>query len=327
LRNSAIIAAIIAAIGSFLIYVFSPVKPAEQPRISILESTAPMPVIEKPSTVEDVPSVAKEETLSEALPVEVSEKPAPEPLTPVTAVVSVPSPIRTVSDTVYRPHSSHSRISIPVLNYHGVTVQPGNRAVVTPAKLEEQMKYLSEHGYTTLSLKEFIDIWEGRTPPPEKPVLLTFDDGYKDNYTAAMPILKKYGFRATLFMSPGMVEDGYYLSWDEAKELQQNGWDIQPHGMTHPHLPKLSAEKQAYEIAESKRLLQEQLGVASEVFCYPYGERNATTLKLLKEHGFRYAFTIDQGRTEPGQDPLLLRRLFVDGEQDMNRFKALLHRK
>ncbi|MCZ8517203.1 polysaccharide deacetylase family protein [Paenibacillus filicis] len=234
------------------------------------------------------------------------------------------APSSAVVDAIYKTPPFLSKVSIPVLNYHSVTIQPGNRAAITPKKLEEQMQYLAEQGYTTLSLKEFIDIWEGRVSPPTKPVLLTFDDGYKDNYTTAMPILKKYEFRATLFMSPGMVDDGYFLNWDEVKEMHQVGWDIQPHGMTHPHLPRLSAEKQEHEIMEGRHQIEEQLEITADVFCYPYGERNQVTLNILKENQFRYAFTIDQGKAAPDQNPLLLRRLFVDGEQGLSSFKALL---
>ncbi|WP_284646381.1 polysaccharide deacetylase family protein [Paenibacillus silviterrae] len=235
-------------------------------------------------------------------------------------------PKGSVHEAVYKYDAEKIKFSIPVLNYHSVTVQPGNRAAIAPDKLAEQMQYLSDQGYTTLSLRQFIDIWEGRAKSPEKPVLLTFDDGYMDNYTKAMPILAKHQFRATMFMSPGMVDDGYFVSWEEAKAMHKAGWDIQPHGMTHPSLPKLSAEKQSFEIVEAKRQIEEQLGITADVFCYPYGERNETTLKILKNNGFRYAFTIDQGMAQPTQNPLLIRRLFVNGEEDLNSFKALLQK-
>ncbi len=207
---------------------------------------------------------------------------------------------------------------IPVLNYHSITIDPGNRAVITPAKFEEQMLYLSKNGYHTLTLQQFIDYMDGTISTlPKKPVLLTFDDGYADNYEHALPLLKKLNFHATLFVSPGTTEDGYFLNWDQIKEMHEAGWDIQPHGMTHPHLPKLSAKSQAYEISEAKRQIDEQLKINTTVFCYPFGEKNETTLKLLQEHGFRYAFTIEQGLTTRGQNRLLLKRLFVNGEESI----------
>ncbi|MDF2658117.1 MAG: polysaccharide deacetylase family protein [Paenibacillus sp.] len=213
------------------------------------------------------------------------------------------------------------KFSIPVLNYHSIDVNPDNNAVLDPKKLDEQMAHLANEGYKTLTLREFIDIWDGKREAPDKAVLLTFDDGYTDNYTNAMPILKKYDFRATIFVSVGMTgQDGYFADWDQIRAMRDAGWDIQPHGATHPYLNKLSAEEQELEIAESIKQLKEHTGVDTLAFCYPYGNRNATTLKLLEKHGVRFAFTIDQGRTEPSQSPLELKRIFIGGKESMATF-------
>lgn len=218
------------------------------------------------------------------------------------------------------------KIRIPVLNYHSITVDPGNRATITPEKFEEQMRYLAENGYTTLTLQQFSDLLEGKETPPDKPVLLTFDDGYADNYEHAYPLLKKLGFHATLFMSVGMVEDGYFLNWEQLKEMREAGWDIQPHGITHPHLPRLNKEKQSHEILEARRLIEKQLGAKADVFCYPYGEFNKTTISILEENEFRYAFTIEQGMTESDQHPLKLKRIFVNGEESLDKWKYKLEK-
>lgn len=229
-----------------------------------------------------------------------------------------------VSEAAAEPVKKRA-FSIPVLNYHSIGVEPDNNAVLDPKKLDEQMAYLSKEGYTALTLRQFIDIWDGRLQVPDKAVLLTFDDGYTDNYTEAMPILQKYGYTATMFVSAGMTgQDGYFAEWEQIREMRDAGWDIQPHGMTHPYLNKLPEREQRYEIAESIKQLKEQTGIDAEVFCYPYGERNQTTLKLLEELNVRFAFTIDQGRTEPTQNPLLLKRIFVGGKESMATFQKKL---
>ncbi|NOU92180.1 polysaccharide deacetylase family protein [Paenibacillus sp. LMG 31456] len=210
---------------------------------------------------------------------------------------------------------------IPVLNYHSITVDPGNPATITPEKFAAQMQYLSEKGYNPLTLKQFSDMIEGIDKGPDNPILLTFDDGYADNYEHAMPILKKLGFHATLFMSPGMVEDGYFLNWDQVKEMHEAGWDIQPHGMTHPHLPTISAKNQAFEITEARFQIEQMLGTVADIYCYPYGEWDTSTLRILKEHNFRYAFTIEQGMTTPSQDRLKLKRIFVNGEESIEKWR------
>lgn len=228
------------------------------------------------------------------------------------------------SDAIAKP-TKKPKFSIPVLNYHSIGVEPDNNAVLDPKKLDEQMAYLAKEGYTTLTLRQFIEIWDGHAEAPAKAVLLTFDDGYTDNYTEAMPVLKKYGFRATMFVSPGMTgQDGYFAEWDQIREMRDNGWDIQPHGMTHPYLHKMTLEQQRFEIAESIKQLKEQTGIDTLVFCYPYGMRNKDTLKLLEEQKVRFAFTIDQGFTEPIQQPLQLKRIFVGGKESMATFMKKL---
>lgn len=215
--------------------------------------------------------------------------------------------------------------SIPVLNYHSIDVNPNNNAVLDPAKLEQQLIYLKEEGYTPLTLQQFLDIWDGKTEAPPKPVLLTFDDGYADNHTNAMPLLTKYGFPATLFATMGMTgQDGYFADWEQLRELRDNGWDIQPHGMTHPYFNKLKPDQQRFELTESIRLIQEELGIETIAFCYPYGVYNADTLRILEELGVRLAFTIDQGRAEPDQSPLKIKRIFVGGKESMDTFKKKL---
>jgi peptidoglycan/xylan/chitin deacetylase (PgdA/CDA1 family) len=230
-----------------------------------------------------------------------------------------------VHDAVYgtKGKSRRKLPAIPVLNYHSVADVPGNTVVIHPDKLREQLQYLSDNEYHTLTMKEFTDIIEGKTDAPGKAVLLTFDDGYTNNYETAMPMLKEFGFHATLFMSPGMVEDSGYLNWAQVREMQANGWDILPHGMTHPELTDLEEADQAAEIVEARRLIEEQLSTPADIFCYPYGKYNKTTLKILEANGFRYAFTIDQGKTTSDQHPYKLKRIFVNGEEKLS---SLVHK-
>ncbi|WP_258525835.1 polysaccharide deacetylase family protein [Paenibacillus sp. YN15] len=237
--------------------------------------------------------------------------PAAPSTTPATAGTSVTA-------SVYNGGSGSPKVSIAVLYYHSVQVMPGSTAVISPAKFTEQMQYLADNGYHPLTMAEFSDIMEGRTAAPEKPVLLTFDDGYVDNHSTVMPLLSKLDFPATLFMSPGVMDDKRFISWEQAEDLRDSGWDIMPHGMTHPYLTKLTPEEQAWQITEARKQIEEKLGVTADVFCYPYGEYNNTTLQILKDNGFRYAFTIDQGKTTPKQHPYKLKRVFVNGEEDLS---------
>ncbi len=242
-----------------------------------------------------------------------SAPPSPTPLPAATEAAAA-----SVTASVYDGGTGRQKaVSIPVLYYHSVQVMPGSTAVVSPTKFTEQMQYLADNGYRPLTMAEFSAIMEGQAAAPEKPVLLTFDDGYVDNHSTVMPLLSKLGFPATLFMSPGVMDDKRFINWEQAADLRDSGWDIYPHGMTHPYLNKLTAEEQAYEITEARKQIEEKLGVTADVFCYPYGQYNNTTLNILKDNGFRYAFTIDQGKTTPKQHPYKLKRVFVNGEEDL----------
>lgn len=251
-------------------------------------------------------------------------EPSVQPVTePVPAVV--PSPQTQLEEPAVAPTPSAASpakpvdvaVSIPVLNYHSVGQATYSSLVLSPVKLEKQLEYLARDGYTPLSIDDFTLILEKRKLAPPKPVLLTFDDGYSDNYTLAMPLLRRYHFPAVAFISPGMIGTPGYLTWDQVKELHKSSWDILPHGMTHPHLPMLSAAKQKIQIVESRRLIEERLGSKADVFCYPYGEFNNDTLAILKEAGFRYAFTIQQGRTASLQAPYKLKRIYVNGYEPL----------
>ncbi|MFD0695559.1 polysaccharide deacetylase family protein [Paenibacillus sp. GCM10027628] len=272
------------------------------------ESPSPMPT---PITS----IVAADSQDSEPLPVTFLTPSTPLPTlaeAPITPTVTPAAPAKEPE----QPTESEE-ISIPVLNYHSIGDEPGNTLVLHPDKLARQMAYLKENGYTPLTLSDFILILEKELKPPAKPVLLTFDDGYTDNYELALPVLKPYGFPATLFISPGAIGQPDYLNWEQVKDMHKAGWTIQPHGMTHPYLSKLTAEKQKEEIMEARRQIEKQLGTKADVFCYPYGDFNSKTLAILKEVGFRYAFTIEQGRTTSSQKPLQLKRIYVNGEDSL----------
>jgi peptidoglycan/xylan/chitin deacetylase (PgdA/CDA1 family) len=217
-------------------------------------------------------------------------------------------------------------VLIPVLNYHSIGAEPENSLVLDPGKFAAQMEYLSKHGFTPLSISDFTQIMEKRRKAPPKPVLLTFDDGYADNYELAMPVLKRYGFPATLFLSPGLVGQEGYLTWEQVKEMHDAGWDIEPHAVTHPNLPMLSAAKQKEEITGARRQIEEKLGTTADIFCYPYGAYDKRTLAILKETGFRFAFTIKQGWASSAQPPLQLKRIYVNGKESLEAWSRKLEK-
>ena len=163
---------------------------------------------------------------------------------------------------------------IPVLNYHQVEEKDGNPLTLWPDQFEAQMAYLADEGYTTITIDEMMDALEGGAPLPEKPVIITFDDGYADNYEYAYPILKKYGFKATIFLIYDFTNTyPNYLTWAQIDEMKASGLiRFESHTMTHANLAELTSyDDLHHEIADSHDLLSEKLGYDMHYIAYPGG--------------------------------------------------------
>ncbi|SEO33780.1 Polysaccharide deacetylase [Paenibacillus sp. OV219] len=217
--------------------------------------------------------------------------------------------------------SSADEVQIPVLCYHSITNAKKGEYIVSTETFQAQMNSLHEHGYRSISLEQFDQLMKGKLKNNGKMVLITFDDGYRDNFTNAYPILSKYGFTATEFLVTSWVGGGSYMNWSEAGELYRAGWDIMSHTRTHPYLPLHKAKGQREEIAGSKQDLEKHLPVPANVIAYPYGLRSAETVDIVAESGYTYAFTFDDGMTTSKQNPYLLKRLFIKGEMDLQAFE------
>ncbi|HMM20346.1 MAG TPA: polysaccharide deacetylase family protein [Selenomonadales bacterium] len=198
---------------------------------------------------------------------------------------------------------------VPVLNYHKVDTFQHSLSLA-PQEFEEQIRYLSEHGYHSISPDMLMDYIERGKPLPDKPVLITFDDGYRDNYTNAFPILKKYGFTATIFLVTGLVgRDPRFLTWEQAREMQQAGFVFGSHTVHHAALTALSQDEAFAELTESRLEIERQLGAKPRYFAYPTGAYNLRTAELVRKAGYRAAFTIRYGEVGLNSDFYALERI------------------
>ncbi|MFC5652023.1 polysaccharide deacetylase family protein [Paenibacillus solisilvae] len=222
------------------------------------------------------------------------------------------------------PSPLSEEFTIPVLTYHSITDQAGSEYAVNTEQFKLQIEYLHSHGYHSINLKQFDTYLKQGKPAPDKLVLLTFDDGYRNNYDKAFPILQKYGFTAALFVITDWVNSKPYMSWTQIKELGKAGWDIMPHSRTHPHLPLQSKANQQQEIAGSKLIIERIVKTNAFAFAYPYGHRSQTTMDLVQGSGYDFAFTFDDGLTTSGQNPYLLKRLIVSGKETLKTFSRRL---
>lgn len=223
---------------------------------------------------------------------------------------------------------------IPILMYHKINPNPlvgGFGLRITPQAFEKQIDYLMNNGYTTISLSDLADHFEKGSLLPSRPVIITFDDGYKDNYTYAYPILKERGMTATIFVVAGTVgginefdygsqPENLMANWEELQEMSAGGITIGAHTIRHPHLTDLTFEEARYEITESKSLLEVNLDKPVEVFSYPYGSYSSEIVSIVRESGFRAAVTTDQGMGSFTEGPFTLKRVRVRGDYKYSRF-------
>ncbi len=189
---------------------------------------------------------------------------------------------------------------VPVLNYHKVD-NINHSLSISPPEFEEQMQYLHDNGYHTITPDQLVAYLKYGSTLPEKPIMLSFDDGYLDNYTNAYPIMKKYGFTATIFVVTNLVgRDPRFMNWDQAREMQQEGFVFGSHTVNHVVLTKLSSEEALNELVDSRLEIEQQLGKPPLYFAYPTGAYNMQIEDLVRRAGYKAAFTIRYGQV--GQD-------------------------
>jgi peptidoglycan/xylan/chitin deacetylase (PgdA/CDA1 family) len=212
---------------------------------------------------------------------------------------------------------------VRILCYHGVD-KVSTYLNVSPASFREQMGILAELGYTTISLADFLS-GKGCAESGNK-IIITFDDGYRDNYEQAYPIMSEYGFTGTIFCTTGSIGADTFLTAAQIMEMLRNGWEFGSHTVTHPHLPRCTTNDKQRELGESKKVLENLLGNQVTSFCYPYGEYDAESVSLLEQLGYRMACSNRPGsnRQEYVDNPYLLRRTEIGGFDSPDDFRLKL---
>ena len=228
---------------------------------------------------------------------------------------------KSINETPKNLSLKYNDESVPVLMYHSIGTAKLNPYVVSTEQFDLDMQYLKENGFTTLSTDELYDFMVKNKPVPKKSVLITFDDGYEDNYTNAFPILKKYKFKATIFVITGYMDKGkMYLSSAQLKEMQNNGIDIESHTNLHDKLGTCSYADQLKTLEISKEYLEKTLNKTVRYISYPFGSYNLDTLKAVNAAGYKMAFTTDGRWSNISNGILSLDRVFISGFHHNNSF-------
>ena len=194
--------------------------------------------------------------------------------------------------------------TVPVLTYHKLSRNGIPDAMtVREADFEAQMRFLRENGYRVLPLDDLFEFLRFRRQIPARSVVITFDDGWRSVYDIAWPILKKYGYPATLFVYTDLIVGSREtLSWDQVRELSRNGFDIEGHSKTHRYLGRRERkesfrdyfESVRKEIVESARIILKHTGREVKYLAYPYGDTNSLVAAMTRREGYRLAFTVER---------------------------------
>ena len=234
-----------------------------------------------------------------------------------------PTSVETVF--IHKSVDSLENKKIPILMYHSISYEKENILRVPKENFRNQMKYLKDNNYTTLTLDELYSYMKTGKDLPNKPIVITFDDGYKDNYTNAYPILKEFNLKATIFVITNTIDhEKDYLTSTEIKLMDSNNIRIESHTSSHEHLDQISYVDNVNTMKTSKIKLEKILNKKIDYIAYPYGGYTSNTIKAAKQSGYKLAFSTEFGLIDKNDNIYSLGRIFVNSNFSLEEFKVKL---
>jgi peptidoglycan/xylan/chitin deacetylase (PgdA/CDA1 family) len=194
---------------------------------------------------------------------------------------------------------------------------------------EDEMQFLSENGYPTISLIDYVNAYKGASPDSAlqpRSIALTFDDGYDDAYTIVYPILHRYGLMGTFFIITGRVGQKGYLTWDQIKEMQAGGMEFGAHTITHPFMTTLSYERAFAEMIGSKLALEAELNTPITTFAFPYNDHNTILMEMARLVGYSSAYIVDYHEGDPKDYVFGIPRITVGSGESLSVFQYAVNR-
>ena len=230
--------------------------------------------------------------------------------------------------------------AVPILAYHSLSrhsTAPFRRFTLDPGLFEDHLAFLAERGYRTLTVSELVEKRAHGERLPPRPVVLTFDDGFADFHSHALPVLERHGMTATLYVITGYVGgtsgwmradgegDRPILSWEQLDDIARHGIECASHSHTHPQLDVLPVEQMRAELLAPKQMLEDQLQVSVSSFAYPYGYHSAAVREASAAAGYHSACAVAE-QVSGDDDRFAIPRLTVPAGTDTDGLAALLER-
>jgi len=246
-----------------------------------------------------------------------------------------PTPAPTPGPT---PDGQFRSARVPILMYHYISIPPAGADAyrrelsLAPDIFREHLDYLQEQGYTTIHLQDLISYLQtGQPPLPEKPIILTFDDGYRDNYENAFPALQDHGMVGTFFIITDFADlaatdpdYARYATWDLLREMDAAGMELGSHSRNHPDLKGKDADYLVWQALGSSQTLAANLGKKPRVFCYPSGSYDSQVIDIVHSAGFWGAVTTQTGVEHDNQHLFEMKRLRISHDTGVPELAAIL---
>ncbi|MGD8731905.1 MAG: polysaccharide deacetylase family protein [Anaerolineales bacterium] len=216
-------------------------------------------------------------------------------------------------------------LEVPILLYHHVaSVEETSRFTVRASDFDEQMKTLAQLGYETITPSELVAAIQCGERLPDKPIMITFDDGHADVYRYAYPSLERHGFKAAMYVVTNRTQVSGFLSIEDMKQLLASGWEIGSHTITHPDLSELKEQELESELDTSRQFLEEVLGVEISSLAYPFGGFSSEVARAAVKAGYTNAMGLGVLNHQSMSNRYYLNRREVDGDLDIEGFLDLV---
>lgn len=257
---------------------------------------------------------------------EATEKPAAKPVAKKSVVTAATGATAGVTPQSTEKVSGPHEDPVPILMYHVTKAAPSGTPYpelwVTPADFKGQMQWLADNDYTGITMAQLFNYWDEGFKLPEKPIVISFDDGYPSHAKSARPVLAKHKWPGVLFLEERNVnspETG--LTQTMVKSLLASGWELGSHTINHRDLTTLGAEELKTEIAGSREQISERFDVPIDFFCYPAGKFDDGVVAAVEDAGYKGAVTVEEGVATP-EKPFELKRIRINGDDGVDGFAS-----